>query len=163
MAEPKEPQENPADEGKTVLANTADQTVIVAASDTDTLPPLPEGKEPDNETLIKQMASGLAYAHENGLVHSDFKPQPIKGIKRHQWRAIAGAIALERADRTPTAEQIPQGVLRHQSAQPDSHGDGVGAGAGLGLFCLGSEQARGPSGALRGAASAGPERISRKN
>ena len=158
-----------------------------------------EGKEPDNETLIEQMASGLAYAHENGLVHSDFKPdnvfvttegrvkildfgiarimdsavqkdsfdagelgamtlryaslemlrrdsdphpsddvyalgliayqlyggshpyggrtaldaleqglkpQPIKDIKRHQWRAIAGAIALERADRTPSAEQF---------------------------------------------------------
>ncbi|MDO8860365.1 serine/threonine-protein kinase [Haliea sp. E1-2-M8] len=158
-----------------------------------------EGKEPDNETLIEQMASGLAYAHENGLVHSDFKPdnvfvttegrvkildfgiarimdsavqkdsfdagelgamtlryaslemlrrdsdphpsddvyalgliayqlyagvhpyggrtaldaldqgltpQPIKGIKRHQWRAIAGAIALERADRTASAEQF---------------------------------------------------------
>lgn len=158
-----------------------------------------EGKEPDIETLIEQMASGLAYAHENGLVHSDFKPdnvfvttegrvkildfgiarimdsavqkdsfdagelgamtlryaslemlrresdphpaddvyalgliayqlyagahpyggrtaldaleqglkpQPIKGMKRHQWRAIAGAIALERADRTPSAEQF---------------------------------------------------------
>lgn len=158
-----------------------------------------EGKEPDNETLIEQMASGLAYAHENGLVHSDFKPdnvfvttdgrvkildfgiarimdsavhkdsfdagelgamtlryaslemllrdsdphpsddvyalgliayqlytgahpyggrtaldaleqglkpQPIKGIKRHQWRAIAGAIALQRAHRTPSAEQF---------------------------------------------------------
>lgn len=158
-----------------------------------------EGREPDNETLIKQMASGLAYAHENGLVHSDFKPdnvfvttegrvkildfgiarimdsavqkdsfdagelgamtlryaslemlrrdsdphpaddvyalgliayqlyagvhpyggrtaldaweqgltpQPIKGLKRHQWRAIAGAIALERKDRTPSAEQF---------------------------------------------------------
>jgi serine/threonine protein kinase len=158
-----------------------------------------EGKEPSNETLIEQMASGLAYAHENGLVHSDFKPdnvfvttegrvkildfgiarimdsavqkdsfdagelgamtlryaslemlrrdsdphpaddvyalgliayqlyagshpyggrtaldaleqglkpEPIKGIKRHQWRAIAGAIALERADRTPSAEQF---------------------------------------------------------
>jgi serine/threonine protein kinase len=158
-----------------------------------------EGKEPSNETLIEQMASGLAYAHENGLVHSDFKPdnvfvttegrvkildfgiarimdsavqkdsfdagelgamtlryaslemlrrdsdphpaddvyalgliayqlyagshpyggrtaldaleqglkpEPIKGIKRYQWRAIAGAIALERVDRTPSAEQF---------------------------------------------------------
>lgn len=158
-----------------------------------------EGKEPSNETLIEQMASGLAYAHENGLVHSDFKPdnvfvttegrvkildfgiarimdsavqkdsfdagelgamtlryaslemlrrdsdphpaddvyalgliayqlytgshpyggrtaldaleqglkpEPIKGIKRHQWRAIAGAIALERADRTPSADEF---------------------------------------------------------
>jgi serine/threonine protein kinase len=158
-----------------------------------------EGKEPSNETLIEQMASGLAYAHQNGLVHSDFKPdnvfvttegrvkildfgiarimdsavqkdsfdagelgamtlryaslemlrrdsdphpaddvyalgliayqlyagahpyggrtaldaleqglkpQPIKGLKRHQWRAIVGAIALERVDRTPSAEQF---------------------------------------------------------
>jgi serine/threonine protein kinase len=36
-----------------------------------------EGKEPSNETLIEQMASGLAYAHENGLVHSDFKPDNV--------------------------------------------------------------------------------------
>ncbi len=38
-------------------------------------------------------------AHREGLT-----PQPIKQIKRHQWRAIAKAIRLERSERTQTAD-----------------------------------------------------------
>jgi serine/threonine protein kinase len=153
--------------------------------------------KPTVVALIEQMASGLAYAHDHGLVHSDFKPDnvfvttdgrvkvldfgiarivdsavekdsfdagdlgaltvryaslemlqgnrephpsddvyalglvayqlytgehpyggknaeealalgliadPIKEIKRHQWRAISHAIALKREDRTESAE-----------------------------------------------------------
>lgn len=153
------------------------------------------------EALIKQMASGLSYAHDRGVVHSDFKPgnvfvcndgrlkildfgiarildssddkdsfdagdlgamtmsyaslemirggnkpdpsddvyalglvayklytgkhpyggknaekalaeglspEPIKDIKRRQWRAIAHAIKLERENRTKTAAQFYQ-------------------------------------------------------
>jgi serine/threonine protein kinase len=158
-----------------------------------------EGKAPTIDELVIQMASGLAYAHQHGVVHSDFKPdnifvtaegrvkildfgiarimdsavakdsfdagelgamtlryaslemlrrdsephpaddvyalgliayqlftgvhpyggrtaeeafqlelkpQPIKGIKRYQWRAIAGALQLERSERTASAEQF---------------------------------------------------------
>lgn len=158
-----------------------------------------EGRKPEVRDLILQMARGLAYAHEQGMVHSDFKPDnvfvttqgrvkildfgiarimdtalekdhfdagelgamtlryaslemlrrdsqphpsddvyalglmayqlytgnhpyggrtaedalakglkpaPVKGLKRHQWRAIARAIELERAHRTASAAQF---------------------------------------------------------
>lgn len=158
-----------------------------------------EGKKPEVRDLILQMASGLAYAHEQGMVHSDFKPDnvfvttqgrvkildfgiarimdtalekdhfdagelgamtlryaslemlrrdsqphpsddvyalglmayqlyagthpyggrtaedalakglkptPIKGLKRHEWKAIARAIELEREQRTDSAAQF---------------------------------------------------------
>jgi len=154
------------------------------------------GKKPSVESLIQQMASGMAYAHQHGVVHSDLKPdnvfvtndgrvkildfgiariagdaaeqdnfdagelsaltlryaslemlrrdaephpaddvyalglmayqlyagkhpydsknaqdaldlgvspQPLRKVKRHQWRAIAKAIRLERKDRSPSA------------------------------------------------------------
>ncbi len=157
------------------------------------------GKAPTPDTLIREMAAGLAYAHKFGVVHSDFKPgnvfvttdgrvkildfgiarimdsavekdsfdagelggltlryaslemiqegdephpaddvyalgliayqlfsgrhayggktaeeallagltpEPLKNIKRHQWRAISGALQLKRADRTESAEQF---------------------------------------------------------
>jgi serine/threonine protein kinase len=159
-----------------------------------------EGKKPSVELLIQEMATGLAYAHKQGFVHSDFKPdnvfvtedgrlkildfgiarmmeeaaveadsfdagelgaltvryaslemlegnnkphpsddvyalglmayqlyagkhpyegksaqkaldaemvpEPIKGLKRHQWRAILGALQLTRDKRTKTAEEF---------------------------------------------------------
>lgn len=159
-----------------------------------------EGKKPSVEFLIQEMATGLAYAHKQGFVHSDFKPdnvfvtddgrlkildfgiarmmeeaaveadsfdagelgaltvryaslemlegnnkphpsddvyalglmayqlyagkhpyegksaqkaldaemvpEPIKGLKRHQWRAILGALQLTRDKRTKTAEEF---------------------------------------------------------
>ena len=159
-----------------------------------------EGKKPSVEFLIQEMATGLAYAHKQGFVHSDFKPdnvfvtedgrlkildfgiarmmeeaaveadsfdagelgaltvryaslemlegnntphpsddvyalglmayqlyagkhpyegksakkaleaqlvpEPIKGLKRHQWKAIKGALALTRDERTATAEEF---------------------------------------------------------
>lgn len=159
-----------------------------------------EGKKPRVEFLIQEMATGLAYAHKQGFVHSDFKPdnvfvtedgrlkildfgiarmmeeaaveadsfdagelgaltvryaslemlegnnkphpsddvyalglmayqlyagkhpyegksakkaleaemvpEPIKGLKRHQWRAILGALQLTRDERTKTAEEF---------------------------------------------------------
>lgn len=159
-----------------------------------------EGKKPSVEFLIQEMATGLAYAHKQGFVHSDFKPdnvfvtedgrlkildfgiarmmeeaaveadsfdagelgaltvryaslemlegnnkphtsddvyalglmayqlyagkhpydgksakkaleaemvpEPIKGLKRHQWRAILGALQLTRDERTKTAEEF---------------------------------------------------------
>ena len=158
-----------------------------------------EDLQPTISALIEQMASGLAYAHEHGVVHSDFKPdnvfvtndgrvkvldfgiarivdsatsvdsfdagdlgamtlryaslemlegghdphpaddvyalglvayqlytgnhpydgktaeeafqnglvaEPIKGIKRHQWKAIERAIALKRESRTDSAEKF---------------------------------------------------------
>lgn len=159
-----------------------------------------EGKKPSVEFLIQEMATGLAYAHKQGFVHSDFKPdnvfvtddgrlkildfgiarmmeeaaveadsfdagelgaltvryaslemlegnnkphpsddvyalglmayqlytgkhpyegksakkaleaemmpEPIKGLKRHQWRAILGALQLKRDKRTKTAEEF---------------------------------------------------------
>lgn len=159
-----------------------------------------EGKKPSVEFLIQEMATGLAYAHKQGFVHSDFKPdnvfvtedgrlkildfgiarmmeeaaveadsfdagelgaltvryasfemlegnntphpsddvyalglmayqlyagkhpyegksakkaleaqlvpEPIKGLKRHQWRAILGALQLTRDKRTQTAEEF---------------------------------------------------------
>ena len=159
-----------------------------------------EGKKPRVEFLIQEMATGLAYAHKQGFVHSDFKPdnvfvtedgrlkildfgiarmmeeaaveadsfdagelgaltvryaslemlegnnkphpsddvyalglmayqlyagkhpyegksakkaleaemvpEPIKGLKRHQWRAILGALQLARDERTKTAEEF---------------------------------------------------------
>ncbi|PLW83693.1 hypothetical protein CWI75_04935 [Kineobactrum sediminis] len=159
-----------------------------------------EGKMPLTADLIVQMAAGLAYAHQHGVVHSDFKPDNVfvtaegrikildfgiarivdsatqkdsfdagelgamtlryaslemlrrekephpsddvyalgliayqlfdgahpyggrtaedafqqglkpkpltKNIKRHQWKAIAGALQLERSNRTATAEQF---------------------------------------------------------
>ena len=158
------------------------------------------GKKPSVEFLIQEMATGLAYAHKQGFVHSDFKPdnvfvtedgrlkildfgiarmmeeaaveadsfdagelgaltvryaslemlegnnkphpsddvyalglmayqlyagkhpyggksakkaleaemvpEPIKGLKRHQWRAILGALQLTRDKRTKTAEEF---------------------------------------------------------
>lgn len=157
-----------------------------------------EGRKPKAETLVKEMAAGLAYAHKNGVVHSDFKPEnvfvttdgrvkildfgiarimdsavekdsfdagelgaltlryaslemlqgdnephpaddvyalglcayqlysdgrhpfdgkhavealnaglapePLRNVKRHQWKAIAGALQLKRKDRTASAE-----------------------------------------------------------
>ena len=158
-----------------------------------------EGRKPEVRDLILQMASGLAYAHEQGMVHSDLKPDnvfvtsqgrvkildfgiarimdsalekdhfdagelgamtlryaslemlrrdsqphpsddvyalglmayqlyagshpyagrtaedalakglrptPIKGLKRHEWKAIAHAIELEREHRTDSAAQF---------------------------------------------------------
>ena len=159
-----------------------------------------EGKKPSVELLIQEMATGLAYAHNQGFVHSDFKPdnvfvtedgrlkildfgiarmmeeaageadsfdagelgaltvryaslemiegnkkphpsddvyalglmayqlyagkhpyqgksakkaieagltpEPIKGLKRHQWKAILGALELTRDKRTKTAEDF---------------------------------------------------------
>ena len=159
-----------------------------------------EGKKPSVEFLVQEMATGLAYAHKQGFVHSDFKPdnvfvtedgrlkildfgiarmmeeaaveadsfdagelgaltvryaslemlegnnkphpsddvyalglmayqlyagkhpyegksaqkaldaemvpEPIKGLKRHQWRAILGALQLTRDKRTKTAEEF---------------------------------------------------------
>lgn len=159
-----------------------------------------EGKKPSVEFLIQEMAIGLAYAHKQGFVHSDFKPdnvfvtedgrlkildfgiarmmeeaageadsfdagelgaltvryaslemiegnnkphpsddvyalglmayqlyvgkhpyqgksakkaieagitpEPIKGLKRHQWKAILGALQLTRDKRTKTAEDF---------------------------------------------------------
>lgn len=159
-----------------------------------------EGKKPSVEFLIQEMAIGLAYAHKQGFVHSDFKPdnvfvtedgrlkildfgiarmmeeaageadsfdagelgaltvryaslemiegnnkphpsddvyalglmayqlyagkhpyqgksakkaieagitpEPIKGLKRHQWKAILGALQLTRDKRTKTAEEF---------------------------------------------------------
>lgn len=158
-----------------------------------------EDLKPTISALIEQMASGLAYAHQHGVVHSDFKPdnvfvttdgrvkvldfgiarivdtatnsdsfdagdlgaltlryaslemlegghdpqpsddvyalglvsyqlytgnhpydgktaeeafksglvaEPIKGIKRHQWKAIEHAIALKREARTESAEKF---------------------------------------------------------
>lgn len=159
-----------------------------------------EGKKPSVEFLIQEMAVGLAYAHKQGFVHSDFKPdnvfvtedgrlkildfgiarmmeeaageadsfdagelgaltvryasfemlegnnnphpsddvyalglmayqlytgkhpyegksakkaieagispEPIKGLKRHQWKAIRGALQLTRDKRTKTAEDF---------------------------------------------------------
>ncbi|GAB3312838.1 serine/threonine-protein kinase [Haliea atlantica] len=158
-----------------------------------------EGRKPEVRDLILQMASGLAYAHEQGMVHSDFKPDnvfvttqgrvkildfgiarimdtalekdhfdagelgamtlryaslemlrrdnqphpsddvyalglmayqlytghhpyggrtaedalakglkatPVKGLKRHEWKAIARAIELEREQRTASAAQF---------------------------------------------------------
>lgn len=50
------------------------------------------GKHPyDDKNAEEALAAGL-------------EPEPIRGIKRHQWRAIAGAIALRREQRTPSAE-----------------------------------------------------------
>ncbi len=36
-----------------------------------------EGRKPKAETLVKEMAAGLAYAHKFGVVHSDFKPENV--------------------------------------------------------------------------------------
>lgn len=156
-----------------------------------------EGKAPTADTLVEEMAAGLAYAHKFGVVHSDFKPdnvfvtldgrvkildfgiarimdsavekdsfdagelgaltlryaslemlqggaephpaddvyalglmayqlfsgkhpyegktavealeagltpEPLRNVKRHQWRAISGALQLRREDRTESAE-----------------------------------------------------------
>jgi hypothetical protein len=55
MVKPKDPQDRPAeDEDKTVLAATADQTVIAGAMETGALPSLPEGNE--DTTLLAQQA-----------------------------------------------------------------------------------------------------------
>lgn len=50
------------------------------------------GKHPyDDKNAEEALSAGL-------------EAEPIRGIKRHQWRAIAGAIALKREQRTPSAE-----------------------------------------------------------
>ena len=36
-----------------------------------------EGRKPKAETLVQEMAAGLAYAHKFGVVHSDFKPDNV--------------------------------------------------------------------------------------
>ena len=42
--------------------------------------------------------------HAVEALNAGMSPEPLRNVKRHQWKAIEGALRLKRKDRTPSAE-----------------------------------------------------------